>query len=77
MAHVFKTVIGEYDATLNVLRLAEPLEGVSDHERVVLMVHIASQSEPPPWMHLAGSLSGEAGEELARLVEEMFPIERD
>jgi hypothetical protein len=76
MGRVTKALTAEYDATLNALRLAEPLEGVSDHEQVTVIVDMPPRSEPP-WMKLSGSLSQEAGEELARAVEEMFPIEKE
>jgi len=76
MGRVTKALTAEYDATLNALRLAEPLEGVNDHEQVTVMVDMPPRSEPP-WMKLRGSLSGEAGDELARLIEEMFPTEKE
>lgn len=69
-----RVVTAEYDAAQNALRLVEPLEGVRDHEKVQVQV-IATESEDaePAWVALRGSLSREAGEELSRLVNEMFP----
>jgi hypothetical protein len=66
-----KVLTAEYDATQNTLRLVEPLDGVGDHEKVQVQV-IATEREKP-WMALRGSLSKEAGEELSRIVNEMFP----
>lgn len=71
-----KVVTAEYDATQNTLRLVEPLDGVRDHEQVQVQV-IANNDEAgkseSPSMALNGILSEEAGEELSRLVNEMFP----
>jgi hypothetical protein len=69
-----KVVTAEYDAAQNTLRLAEPLDGVRDHEKVQIQV-IANPVEDavPAWIALRGSLEKEAGEELSRLVNEMFP----
>jgi hypothetical protein len=36
-----RTVVAEYDANENVLRLAEPLAGVEDHEKVRVSVEKA------------------------------------
>jgi len=41
-----RVVIAEYDAEANTLRLAEPLPGVEDHERV--RVSIEREQAPPP-----------------------------
>ena len=70
-----KLVTAEYDATQNTLRLVEPLDGVRDHATVQLQVIDAEIEKKPeqPWMALRGSLSKEAGEELSRIVNEMFP----
>jgi len=75
MARIVKAVRAEYDASLNALRLAEPLDGVTDHEQVTVTVELPLPADPS-WTKLAGSLSKEAGEELARAVEEMFPVEK-
>ena len=71
-----KTVTAEYDADAKVLRLVEPLEGVPNHEKILVTF-----VEPlPPGKHpcdkFRGILSGEDGEDLARAVEELFPTER-
>ena len=70
-----KMVPAEYDAAHRVLRLGDPLKGVADHATVYVMVEEEARG-PHPWDDLRGSLSKEAGDELAALVEEMFPIER-
>lgn len=71
-----KVVKAEYDAAQNTLRLVEPLDGVCDHEMIdVQVVAGGGESEKPESssMALKGILSEEAGEELSRLVNEMFP----
>jgi hypothetical protein len=68
-----KVVTAEYDAAQNTLRLVEPLDGVRDHEKVQVQV-IATESAPQPgWLALRGSLSKEAGDELAQALNELFP----
>lgn len=69
-------VEGEYDAETQTLRLLEPLVGVEDHARVKAVMTPVDANEKGPWSELRGILSKEAGEELARAVEEMFPIEK-
>jgi hypothetical protein len=66
-----KVVTAEYDATENVLRLAEPLEGFDDHSNLIVTV----ETPMPRRESLAegGALSKEAGESLARAVNELFP----
>lgn len=69
-----RVVTAEYDAAQNTLRLVEPLEGVRDHEKVQVQVIATEREEPEPaWIALRGSLPREAGEELSRLVNELFP----
>ncbi|MCU1245755.1 MAG: hypothetical protein JWN02_1665 [Acidobacteria bacterium] len=74
-----KIVSAEYDEKEQSLRLAEPLEGVRDHERVDLTIRQTAQRTERregwterPWLALEGGLSREAGESLARAVDEMF-----
>jgi hypothetical protein len=70
-----KVVTAEYDAAQNTLRLVEPLDGVRDHEKVQVQV-IATEGEKTvngASMALRESLSKEAGEELSKIVNEMFP----
>jgi hypothetical protein len=80
MAKVFTA---EYDAEHNTLRLAEPLDGVRDHEKVQVQVipnvaekaEAADDAEPsqPGWIKLRGSLSKEAADDFARVLNELFP----
>ena len=67
-----KVVTAEYDAAANALRLDEPLEGVGDHEKVTVTIDAPSPKEPS-WRKLEGVLSKEAGEDLQRAVDELFP----
>lgn len=67
-----KVLIAEYDAAANALRLAEPLPGVKDHEKVRLSIEEPPADESRPWLALRGSLSPEAGDSLARAIEAMF-----
>ncbi len=69
------TVTAEYDAEQKTLRLVEPLDGVRDHETVQVQVitNGGSATPEPAWMRLRGSLSKEAGDELAQAIDEMFP----
>ena len=72
-----KVVTVEYDAAEKVLRLDEELEGVANHTRMNVTIDPpAADQDERPWMKLSGSLSQEAGEELAAIIDEMFPIER-
>ncbi len=64
-----KVLTAEYDAKENALRLDEPLEGIADHQKVA--IHVAEVERP--WLALEGTLSKEAGEELSRAINEMFP----
>jgi hypothetical protein len=68
-----KVVTAEYDAAANAFRLDEPFEGVADHAKVTLTVTPAESDVDRPWLALSGSLSKEAGESLARAVDELFP----
>lgn len=65
-----KVLTAEYDATERILRLEEPLEGVKDHETVTVTVLSKPQE---PTQSDRPRLSDEAGEEMSRLVNEMFP----
>lgn len=68
-----KVIKAEYDEKLRVLRLAGPLDGVRDHELVFVTLETTAIDTQRPWLVLEGSLSLEAGESLAKAVEEMFP----
>lgn len=67
-------VKAEFDAEKQVLRLSEPLDGFSDHEIVTVIVHHIDPDRP--WLEFRGALAGKDGEQFAKAVEEMFPIEK-
>lgn len=71
-----KKITARYDAENNVLRLVEPLEGVANEEKVTVEVETAAVATKagPPWAHLRGTLSKEAGDEMARIIAEEFPL---
>ncbi len=63
-----KAVEAEYLAEEGLLKLARPLEGISDHERVRVVVETTSATASDDWP----TLSDEAGRELAQKVREAF-----
>jgi hypothetical protein len=67
-----KVVIAEYDAQENALRLAEPLAGIKDHERIRVSIDEPPAGGDRPWLALRGVLSAEAGASLAAAIDEMF-----
>jgi len=69
-----KIVKAEYDAEHRTLRLLEPLDGYENGEQVTAVVNKADPQRP--WLALEGVLSKEAGDEFARAIDEMFPIEK-
>ena len=76
MAKVMKSVTAEYDAKEQVLRLIEPLE-LEDHAQVDIVVTLKAENDPTrPWLAFRGCLSEEDGDELAAIIDEMFPIEK-
>jgi hypothetical protein len=68
-----KVVKAEYDAATNTLRLAEPVEGLHDHDQVNVTIENARVTGGPSWHQFEGIMEGERGEEFARVIEEMFP----
>ncbi len=68
-----KVLQAEYDEATNTLQLLEPLEGVANHETVSVVVQ--QDSSKRPWSHFRGILSPEDGQDLARIIDEAFPIE--
>lgn len=71
---MLKVVDAEYDADTRSLRLEKPLEGVANREKVKVTVETAAEPNgEPSWMKYAGVLSKEAGDDLARAINEMFP----
>lgn len=71
-----KVVTVEYDASENVLRLDEPLDGVADHAKMRVTLDTPPAGDERPWLAFRGVLSPEAGEELARIIEEEFPTQK-
>ncbi|MBV9494404.1 MAG: hypothetical protein JOZ54_09155 [Acidobacteria bacterium] len=71
-----KTLKARYDAANNVLRLVEPLEGVANDAEVTVAVEtsVDAADSARPWAHLRGILSKEAGDEMARIIAEEFPL---
>ena len=67
-----KVVIAEYDAQEKALRLAEPLPGIRDHEKVRVSIDEPQENGDRPWLALRGILSPEAGDSLAAAIDQMF-----
>lgn len=63
-----RTIEAEYTAEEKVLKLAEPLAGVRNHEKVRVIIDDSRVSERGDWP----TLSEDAGRELARAVREAF-----
>ncbi len=63
-----EVIEAEYLAKERILKLERPLDGVSDHERVRVMVEQTSTTRPTDWP----TVSEDAGRELARGVREAF-----
>ena len=73
-----KVITARYDAKENVFRLDERPAGLADDAdvKLTLLTPVAADDPQRPWLALRGSLSKEAGDELAELIEEMFPTEK-
>jgi predicted DNA-binding antitoxin AbrB/MazE fold protein len=63
-----KAIEAEYLADAGMLKLAQPLEGVRDHERVTVVVEQTSNTEKTAWP----TVGEEAGRELALAVRDAF-----
>jgi hypothetical protein len=68
-----KVLTAEYDFDAKTLRLDEPLEGVSHHQKVTVTIDTPAPSAERPWKQSRGIWSKENGEDVARRIEEMFP----
>jgi hypothetical protein len=66
-----KTVTAEYLAEEQTLKLDAPLEGVSDHARLLVAIDEVVPGDRP-WIRLEGTLSAEEGASLAASIEELF-----
>lgn len=71
-----KVVKAEYDAATNTLRLAETVEGLRDHDEVDVTVAKRTRTASESLQPFIGCLAGEAGDDFARALDEMFPVER-
>lgn len=72
-----KIVFADFDPETKTLRMLDPLEGVSDPKEVkVDLAEKPAEATVKHWREFAGVLKGEAGDELAAIVEEMFPTEK-
>ncbi|MCA1732717.1 MAG: hypothetical protein LC732_03845, partial [Acidobacteria bacterium] len=60
-----------------ILRLDAPIEGLADRARVRVTLEPEASDESRPWLALRNSLSPEAGDSLARALEEMFGKQAD
>jgi len=67
-----KVVIAEYDAKENALRLAEPLAGIKDHDKIRVAIDEPVGERNRTWLAIRGILSAEAGASLAAAIDEMF-----
>ena len=63
-----KAVEAEYLAEDQILKLAQPLDGIRDHERVRIVIEQTPAADANDWP----SLSEDAGRELARAVRDAF-----
>lgn len=67
-----KVVIAEYDAQENALRVAEPLAGIKDHDKIRVAIDEPVAEGDRPWLAMRGILSSEAGTSLAAAIDDMF-----
>lgn len=67
-----KVILAEYDAENLALRLAEPLTGVKNRERVRVAIDkdTTEGSSKRPWMVLRGCLPPEVADDWRRALEE-------
>jgi len=63
-----KAIEAEYLAEQGVLKLARPLDGIADHERVHVVVEQSPLAQRDDWP----ALGEEAGRELAQAVRDAF-----
>jgi hypothetical protein len=67
-----KTLLAEYDAGQNALRLSEPVPELRDHDQVRVIIETDDDQTDRPWLALRGALSVEAGDSLAEAVERLY-----
>ena len=71
-----KVVRAEYDAATHALKLVEPVEGLHDRDQVDVTIDKREEPGAESWRPFVGCLAGPAGDDFARAIDEMFPIER-
>ncbi|MGN6186264.1 MAG: hypothetical protein ACTHQM_21745 [Thermoanaerobaculia bacterium] len=73
-----KLVLCEWDPDTKTVTVLDPLEGVASASelRVILPQDRPRGARVMHWTEFVGSLKGEAGDELAAVVEEMFPTQK-
>lgn len=72
-----KLVMADFDAETKTLTLFDPLEGVkTSTELTIELAEKPARASVREWHELVGSLKGDAGDELAARVEEMFPTRK-
>jgi hypothetical protein len=64
---MIKRIRAEYDEASGSLLLIDPLEGIENHERVVIAVE-GTLGQKADWRALEGSLPAEAAEGLRRVL---------
>lgn len=62
-----KHIRAEYDADTESLRLIDPLDGIENHQQILIAVE-ETQVEARDWRALRGSLPAEAAEDLRRVL---------
>jgi hypothetical protein len=62
-----KHIRAEYDADTESLRLIDPLEGIENHQHILIAVE-ERMEESRGWRALRGSLPSEAAEDLRRVL---------
>jgi hypothetical protein len=69
-----RRIKAEYLADEQKLRLEGPLEGVEDHQKVIVAVDVSAEEpgDERPWIRFRGILSQEAGREVALAIREAF-----
>ncbi len=62
-----KHIRAEYDADTESLRLIDPLDGIENHQQILIAVE-EKMGESRDWRALRGSLPSEAAEDLRRVL---------
>ena len=69
-----KVVTAEYDTAENAFRLVAPLEKLTDDEDVNVTVKLTPKTDR--WALLRSTVTTEQMDELATVIDEMFPVEK-